>query len=106
MEIDAERVVVAPGPNLEARARSARHGALPAGALTGHTADDRAETVLLNLLRGAGPTGMRGVARDPRRPLLALRRHETQALCEALGLQVVVDPSNHDPAFRRNRVRH
>ena len=102
----AERVRVDPGPNLEARARAARYGVLPSDALTGHTAEDRAETVLLHLLRGAGPRGAVGIARSPRRPLLDLRRAETEALCEALGLQPVRDPSNHDPTFRRNRVRH
>jgi tRNA(Ile)-lysidine synthase len=100
----AERVTVAPGPNLEARARAARYDALPAGALTGHTADDQAETVLLNLLRGAGLDGLAGM--DPvRRPLRHLRRHETVAVCDALGLDPVADPTNDDPAFRRNRVR-
>jgi tRNA(Ile)-lysidine synthase len=47
-----------------------------------------------------------GIARSPRRPLLDLRRHETVALCASLGLVVVDDPSNRDPRFRRNRVRH
>ena len=94
-----------PGPNLEARARAARYEALPQGVLTGHTADDQAETVLLNLIRGAGPDGLAGI--DPaRRPLLALRRRETQALCHAVGLEPVQDPSNLDPAHRRNRIRH
>ncbi|WP_420618107.1 tRNA lysidine(34) synthetase TilS [Candidatus Poriferisocius sp.] len=94
-----------PGPNLEARAREARYQVLPKGVLTGHTADDQAETVLLNLMRGAGLDGLAGI--DPaRRPLLALRRHETQALCDSLGLEPVQDPSNLDPAHRRNRVRH
>ena len=94
-----------PGPNLEARARAARYEVLPQGVLTGHTADDQAETVLLNLIRGAGLDGLAGI--DPaRRPLLALRRHETQALCDAVGLQPVQDPSNLDPAHRRNRIRH
>ena len=102
----AERAVVEPGANLEARARSARHAALPAGALLGHTADDQAETVLLNLLRGAGLDGMAAMRADGRRPILALRRAETVALCAELGLVVVDDPSNRDPAFRRNRVRH
>jgi tRNA(Ile)-lysidine synthase len=99
------RIALAPGPNLEARARAARYAALPADALTGHTADDQAETMLLNLLRGAGLDGLAGM--DPgRRPLRRLRRRETRALCEVLGLTPVEDPSNADPAFRRNRVRH
>lgn len=94
-----------PGPNLEARARAARYEVLPPAVLTGHTADDQAETVLLNLIRGAGPDGLAGI--DPsRRPLLDLRRTETQALCDAVGLEPVQDPSNLDPAHRRNRIRH
>lgn len=101
----AERVAVAPGPNLEARARAARYRALPPGTLTGHTADDQAETVLLNLLRGAGLDGLAGMG-PARRPLRRLRRHETRALCAALGLEVVDDPTNRDPSFRRNRLRH
>jgi tRNA(Ile)-lysidine synthase len=101
----ALRVQVEPGPNLEARARAARYSALPDDVLTGHTADDQAETVLLNLLRGASLDGLAGMAPE-RRPLRRLRRHETHELCAALGLQPVVDPSNDDPAFRRNRVRH
>ena len=101
----ALRVEVPPGPNLEARARAARYAALPAGALTGHTADDQAETVLLNLVRGAALDGLAGM--DPaRRPLRRLRRSETRELCRELGLAPVADPSNDDPAFRRNRVRH
>lgn len=101
----AVRVDVAPGPNLEARARAARYAALPPGALTGHTADDQAETVLLNLMRGAGLDGLAGM--DPeRRPLRRLRRAETVRLCEAHGIIPFVDPTNVDPAFLRNRVRH
>ena len=94
------------GPNLEARARTARYAALPHDVLTGHTADDQAETVLLNLLRGAGLNGIAGMRADSRRPLLALRRSDTVALCDALDLQVVHDPSNLDPRHLRNRVRH
>jgi tRNA(Ile)-lysidine synthase len=101
-----ERVDVGDGPNLEARARAARHAVLPPGTLTGHTADDRAETVLLHLLRGAGPAGAVGIARSATRPLLDLRRADTEVVCAALGFAPVHDPSNHDPRFRRNRVRH
>ena len=72
----------------------------------GHHADDQAETVLLNLLRGAGVPGTAGIADPVRRPLLALRRTETRGLCETLDLQVVDDPSNADPRFTRNRIRH
>jgi tRNA(Ile)-lysidine synthase len=100
----AERVVVAPGPNLEARAREARYAVLPPGVLTGHTADDQAETVLLNLLRGAGLDGLAGM-RPEGHPLLGLRRSQTRALCCAWDLVPVDDPSNADPSFRRNRVR-
>jgi tRNA(Ile)-lysidine synthase len=99
-------VEVEPGPNLEARARAARYRALPDDVLTGHTADDQAETLLLALLRGAGATGLAAIEPGPRRPLLRLRRVETKALCEAAGLPTADDPTNDDPRFRRNRVRH
>jgi tRNA(Ile)-lysidine synthase len=103
--VRAERVEVAPGPNLEARARAARRSVLGPGALTGHTADDQAETVLLNLLRGAALDGLAGF--DPAtRPIRRLRRSETRALCSLEGLPAVEDPTNADLAFRRNRVRH
>ena len=102
----AEAITVEPGPNLEARARAARYGVLPPGVLTGHTADDQAETVLLNLLRGAGLDGLSGIRDDGRRPLLRLRRRDTLAVCDEVGLVPVQDPSNLDPTFRRNRVRH
>ena len=96
----------APGPNLEARARAARFAALPDGVATGHTMDDQAETILLNLLRGSGADGLAGMEPGIRHPLLGLRRHETHAVCAAMGLAPVHDASNDDPAFLRNRVRH
>ena len=101
----AERVTVAAGPNLEARARAARYAVLPPDVLTGHTADDQAETVLVNLLRGSGLDGLAGM-RAEGHPLLRIRRAETRALCTALGLTPVEDPTNASPAHRRNRVRH
>jgi tRNA(Ile)-lysidine synthase len=105
---EAVTVQVAPGPNVEARARAARYAALPAGVATGHTADDQAETVLLNLLRGAGLDGLAAMARGGRvrRPLLRLRRSETHALCAAVGLEVFADPSNQELRLRRNDIRH
>lgn len=102
----AVRVYVGQGPNLEARARAARYAALPADVLTGHTADDQAETLLVNLLRGAASSGLGAMRPGVRRPILALRRHETEDLCAELGLTVFQDPSNTDPSHIRNRVRH
>jgi tRNA(Ile)-lysidine synthase len=102
----ATRIEIADGPNLEARAREARYAALPPDVLTGHTADDQAETVLVNLLRGAGASGRAGMRPGHRRPLLRLRRDDTEALCRELGLEIVRDPSNDDPRHLRNRVRH
>jgi tRNA(Ile)-lysidine synthase len=102
----SEAVVVAEGPNLEARARAARRAVLGEDAATGHTADDQAETVLANLLRGAGVDGLAAMRCDTRHPLLGLRRADTVALCDHLGLDPVHDPSNDDPRFVRNRIRH
>src|SRR5690606_6386707 len=104
-EFRAERVAVPSGPNYEARARAARYAVLPHDVLTGHTADDQAETVVLNLVRGAALDGLAGM-RAERRPLLALRRTETAGLCTALGLRPLDDPTNVSPAHLRNRVRH
>ncbi|MPV90421.1 tRNA lysidine(34) synthetase TilS [Georgenia ruanii] len=89
----------------EAAARTARYAALAAAAreaeaaavLLGHTLDDQAETVLLGLARGSGARSLAGMApaRGPwRRPFLALRRAQTEAVCRALGLDFVLDPGN------------
>ncbi len=96
---------IAPGPDLEARARSARHAAVGPDALFGHTADDQAETVLLRLVRGTGPAGLAAMT-TARHPLLGLRRVETHELCRQMGIEVVRDPSNDSSEHTRNRVRH
>lgn len=102
---ESRRVVVEPGPNLEARAREARRSVLPAGALTGHTADDQAETVLINLLRGSGARGLAAMRPGDTHPILDLRRSETRALCERFAVDVIDDPSNLDRRHLRNRIR-
>jgi tRNA(Ile)-lysidine synthase len=99
-------VVVAPGPNLEARARRARRAVVPASAMTGHTMDDLAETVLLNLLRGAGVDGLSPMVGDPTKPLLDLRRAELREAVVASGQSFAHDETNDDVALRRNRLRH
>jgi tRNA(Ile)-lysidine synthase len=104
----------AAGP--EGAARAARYAALWPAAdelgcswlATGHTLDDQAETVLLQLLRGAGPDGLAGMAvRTGRllRPLLGARRAETRAACAAVGLAWREDPTNAEDGPLRNRLR-
>jgi tRNA(Ile)-lysidine synthase len=92
--------------------------------LTGHTRDDWVETIVMHFLRGTGSRGLRGIAERERlsasslgdtstirytieliRPLLHVRRADTVAYCEARGLRWLVDETNVDPAFARNRVR-
>jgi tRNA(Ile)-lysidine synthase len=123
---------VARGGNLQARARQARYEALAAAAArakaraiaTAHHADDRAETFLLRLLRGAGPAGLAVLppraplpiapapgSRGPRgdrellRPLLRARRADIRAHVERHAIPFADDPSNDDPRFARTRVR-
>src|SRR5262249_33042123 len=111
-----ERTEVGGGPNLEARARDARYEALErvrvrggaAAILVGHTRDDQAETVLLQMLRGAGLPGLAGMARRRGlivRPLLGVRRGETRELCARLGLAPVHDPMNDELQHRRVWLR-
>jgi tRNA(Ile)-lysidine synthase len=102
----SETIQIPGGPNLEARARDARYAVLPADVMTGHTADDQAETVLINMMRGASSTGLAAMRPGARRPILGLRRAQTRRFCQAFGITVVDDPSNCDPMFLRNRVRH
>lgn len=106
IDVTIVSATVADGPNFEARARDARYAVMPPDVLTGHTADDQAETVLVNLLRGAGARGLGAMRPGIRRPLLGLRRHETHELCSSLGVAVVDDATNRDARFVRNRVRH
>ncbi len=74
-----------------------------------HTRDDQAETVLLRLVRGAGPAGLAGIA--PRRdhlvrPLLELTRTELRDYLESIGESWREDATNQDRAIPRNRIRH
>ena len=114
--VDVERVRVGPG-SIEAAARAARYAALDAAGARvgagrialGHTLDDQAETVLMRVLGGAG---VRGLAAIPPvrgriiRPLIDLRRAALRDMLTAAGLAWVEDPTNRDPKFLRNRIRH
>ena len=99
-------VEVAPGANFEARARAARRAVLPSGTMTGHTMDDLVETVLLNMLRGAGIDGLSPMLDEPTKPLVGLRRPRLHEFVAASGWTARHDESNDDVAFARNRVRH
>lgn len=106
---------------LEAAARGGRYAALErlaAGAgcdliATAHTRRDQAETLLLRLLRGAGPGALAGVRRARKlpsgvrlvRPLLDIPRSATEAYCRERGLRFIDDPHNSDPARARARLR-
>ena len=118
------------GVSLEEAARLARYNFLVRVArkndvhviATGHTADDQVETVLMHFLRGTGPSGLRGMLSDTSldswvgipdaqgirliRPLLTLNRCQTEDHCQAAGLEPVIDSSNMDHTFFRNRIRH
>jgi tRNA(Ile)-lysidine synthase len=75
---------------------------------TGHTRDDQAETVLLHLTRGsglAGLAGMRPIREGIARPLLAIGRTDTVAVCRAARIRPRTDPTNRSLKFARNRVR-
>lgn len=103
--------------SLEAAAREVRHQFLRDSAarigasaiFLAHTADDQVETLLLRLIRGAGPKGLSGMR--PRdgllcRPMLGVWREQVLGYLHERGLSWREDASNADPAMLRNRVRH
>ena len=110
------RVRVDHGSNLQARARLVRLAALRAAATaaeaqlvaTGHHADDRAETVLIRLVRGAPLAGLAVLparSQDLFRPLIHARRSELVRHASRRSLPFADDPSNLDRRFLRVRVR-
>jgi tRNA(Ile)-lysidine synthase len=115
IDLTVDRVAVERGSSdgLEAAARRARHNAFgrvaPDWLLLAHHQGDRAETVLFNLLRGAGVRGA-GALRERNgrilRPMLAVGRTEIRAYAAAHSLSWVEDESNADTRFSRNFLRH
>jgi tRNA(Ile)-lysidine synthase len=105
----------------EQRLRTARYDALIDAAkrhgcslvATAHHAEDQSETVLLALLRGTGPTGLRGIrgrrrlapGLDLARPFLGIPSDVLRGYCHARALPYAVDPSNAQSSLRRNAVR-
>ncbi|HEV2538580.1 MAG TPA: tRNA lysidine(34) synthetase TilS [Frateuria sp.] len=116
LRVDVPR---ASGEGLEAAARHARYAAFAQAIrpgewlLLGHHRDDQAETVLLKLLRGAGPRGLGGMrpvrplgAGQLWRPLLGLPRELLSAYVQEHRLACIDDPSNRDTRLARNHLRH
>jgi len=107
------------GKGPEASARDARYNALLAELdpgdwlLSAHHRNDQAETLLLNLMRGSGPAGLAGIGAATAfaagwlvRPLIDVPRTELEAYAATHGLEWLDDPSNEDPRFDRNYLRH
>jgi tRNA(Ile)-lysidine synthase len=121
LEVLRVEVGAARGDSVEERARDARYAALIEAArgarcswlFTAHQADDQVETVLLALLRGAGPKGLAAMpAASERggvrlgRPLLGCGAAELRERLDAQRVPYLIDAMNADPAWRRSRIRH
>ncbi|HJP98958.1 MAG TPA: tRNA lysidine(34) synthetase TilS [Rhodanobacteraceae bacterium] len=107
------------GEGIEAAARRARYAAFAESLHAGewlalaHHRDDQVETVLLKLLRGAGPEGLGGMRARRSfgrgtlwRPLLETRREELDRYAASHAIEFLDDPANRDPRFARNLLRH
>ncbi len=117
----ASDLAVASSDGLEAAARDARYAFLATAAgefgarylVTAHTADDQAETILFNVLRGTGLAGLAGIPRHRPltpattiiRPLLDLTRADIISYLTFLGQPYRDDETNQSPDYTRNRIR-
>lgn len=119
--VDVPAAARASGQSVEMQAREMRYDFLrlvahrtgAAAILTAHTRDDQAETLLLNLCRGAGPAALGGIPSDAFikgcrvvRPLLHVKRINIEAYLQSIGQDWREDASNQDITYRRNAVRH
>ena len=115
-ESDVAAIAKQKGISIETAAREERYSFLyslaatlgNAKIATAHTANDNAETMLLNLSRGSGTKGLCGIppVRDNIiRPILLLSRKDTETYCEENGLKYVTDKTNFDTKYSRNKIR-
>lgn len=116
IEVVHRKPEVRPGASFESAARLIRYEEAERVAqrtgckwiLTAHTADDQIETFFINLARGAGLDGLKGIPRRSGkvvRPMLHLWKRDVRQACEAAGIAFVEDPTNLDVSLLRNRVR-
>ncbi|AIE83593.1 tRNA lysidine(34) synthetase TilS [Fimbriimonas ginsengisoli] len=114
---DVPRMSQELGMGLEEAGREARYGFFRQAAYqldcqliaTAHTRNDHVETMLLNLTRGTGLTGLGGIPERREeivRPILIFSREQTRAYCEENGFWFHDDPANSDLSFSRARIRH
>ena len=120
LDIEVSRLSLDPDmANLESAAREARYALFEQALtptdclLTAHHAEDQAETLLLNILRGSGSSGLRGIARSRSigrsillRPMLEFSRVDITAYASLHKLDWYDDPSNQSERFNRNYLRH
>ncbi len=119
-DVDVKAFAEAEKLSLEAAGRKARYEFFQALATehgftkiaTGHNGDDNAEQILMALLRGSGPTGMKGIApvrgENPKiiRPLIHQTKSQIIQFLDYIHQDFMVDQSNADPVFLRNRIRN
>jgi len=115
--VDLHEIRKQSGKNLEEAGRDARYGFFQeiAGRFgydriaVGHHQEDDAELILMNMLRGSGPTGMSGIPPVRGRivrPLINCRQKEIESFLRSENIAYVHDRSNDNTRFRRNRIRH
>lgn len=114
--VEVKSFAKAQGLNMQEAARQLRYATYDETAYElradrialGHTADDQAETLLMRLLRGAGPTGLAGippVRKSIIRPLIDVERKEVEEFLDQQGIEYVIDSSNLRSDYLRNRIR-
>lgn len=125
VQVDVREHARTHGQSVEQAARQLRYQALMGEAhrssaqavAVGHTADDQVETVLMHIIRGAGPQGLQGMSYRTMlaefstvipvvRPLLGFWRREILEYCSMHGIEPARDMTNDDPSFLRNRLRN
>lgn len=115
-EVDVAARIGATGESTQDAARNLRYDALESirrefdarRIAVGHTKSDQAETVMLQILRGAGPKGLAGISPvydRVVRPMIGLSRSQVESYCYEHKLDFVTDPSNNEDVYVRNRVR-
>ena len=116
IEVVRRKPDVHPGASFETAARALRYEEAEKAAdrrgcewiLTAHTADDQVETFFINLARGAGLDGLKGIPRRSGRvvrPMLHIWKRDIRDACQAEGISYVEDPTNLDLSLLRNKVR-